>query len=178
MLQVLRNAHSSTRIALDHNFHRDLRWFQTFLPKFNDVTLYDHKPVDFHVHLDACVQGLGGIFNNLVYHLPIPLGYQNLDNVHLEMVNIQVAVKLFDAHWKNKRVKIFCDNMAVVSGKTRDPYMAACARNIWLWSASYDIEFQFLHITGKTNVIADLLSRWNQFVDSDKKLFGLVPNTL
>ena len=102
MLQVLRNAHSNTRITLDHNFHRDLRWFQTFLPKFNGVSLYDHKPVDCQVHLDACSQGLGGDFNNLVYHLPIPLGYQNLDIVHLEMINILVAVKLFGVYWKNK----------------------------------------------------------------------------
>ena len=80
-----------------------------------------------------------------MYHLPIPLGYQNLDIIHLEMINILVAVKLFGVYWKNKQVKIFCDNMAVVcvlqSGKTRDPYMAACARNIWLWSASYDTDF-------------------------------------
>ena len=180
MLQVLRNAHGHTRITLDHNFYRDLRWFQTFLPKFNGVSLYDHRPVDFQVHLDACLQGLGGVFNNLVYHLSIPLGYQNLDIVHLEMINILVAVKLFGAYWKSKRVKIFCDNMAVVcvlqSGRTKDPYMAACARNIWLWSASYDIDFQFVHIAGKTNVTADLLSRWTQCVDNDKKLHSLVPN--
>ena len=131
------------------------------------------------MHLDACLHGLGG-FNNLVYHLPIPLGFQNLDIVHLEMINILVAVKLFGVYWKKKPVKIFCDNMAVVcvlhSGKTIDPNMAACARNIWLWSASYDIYFQFVHIASKTNVIADLLSRWTQCVDGDKKLYGLVPS--
>ena len=54
--------------------------------------------------------------------------------------------------------------------------MAACARNIWLWSASYDTDFQFVHIAGKTFVIADLLSRCTQCADSDKKLYGLVPN--
>ena len=100
--------------------------------------------------------------------------------VYLEMINILVAVKLFGVYWKSKRVKIFCDNMAVVcvlqSGRTKDAYMAACARNIWLWSTSYDINFQFVHIAGKTNVTADLLSRWTQCVDSDKKLHSLVPN--
>ena len=179
MLQVLRNAHGHTRITLDHNFHRDLRWFQTFLPKFNGVSLYDHKPVDFKVHLDACLQGLGWVFNNLVYHLPIPLGYQNLDIVYLEMINILVAVKLFRVYLKSKRVKFFCDNMAVVcvlqSGRTKDPYLAACARNIWLWSASYDIDIQFVYIAGKTNVTADLLFRWTQCLDFNTKLHSLVP---
>ena len=126
MLQVLRNAHSNTRIALDHNFHRDLRWFQTFVPNFNGVSLYDHKSVDCQVYLDACLQGLGGVFNNLVYHLPIPLGYQNLNIVHLEMINILVAFKLFVVYWKNKRVKIFCDNMAVVCVLQRPLYGSLC----------------------------------------------------
>ena len=37
------------------------------------VGLYDHKAAD--CHLDACLQGLGGIFNNMVYHFSIPLGF-------------------------------------------------------------------------------------------------------
>ena len=149
MLQVLRNDHGNTRITLDHHFHRDLRWFQAVLPKFNGVSLYDHKQVDFQVHFQ--------------YHLPIPLGYQNLDIVHLEMINILVTVKLFGVYWKSKRVKIFVTTWLLYvccnKGRTKDPYMAACARNIWLWSASYDIDFQFVHIAGKTNITADLLSR-------------------
>ena len=56
------------------------------------------------------------------------------------------------------------------SGKTRDPFLAACARNIWLWSANYDLEFQFVHISRKTNKIADLLSRWDQSIDKVKKI--------
>ena len=36
--------------------------------------------------------------------------------------------------------------------------------------------YLFVHIAGKTNVTADLLSRWTQCVDNDKKLHSLVPN--
>ena len=75
MLEVLRDAHNATHISLNPAFHRDLRWFLTFHPDFNGVPLYDHKKVAFQVHLDACLQGLGGVFNNLVYHVPIPLGF-------------------------------------------------------------------------------------------------------
>ena len=59
--------------------------------------------------------------------------------------------------------KIFCDNLAVVqvvkSSKTKDKFLAACIRNIWLILASNDIEIVIEHIEGKKNVIADLLSR-------------------
>ena len=41
----------------------------------------------------------GGVFHNLVYHVPIPPGFCNLNVVHLEMVNILVALKLFCNNW-------------------------------------------------------------------------------
>ena len=54
--------------------------------------------------------------------------------------------------------KIFCDNLAVVqvvkSSKTKDQFLAACIRNIWLISASNDIEIVIEYIEGKKNVIA------------------------
>ena len=62
---------------------------------------YDHRKCD-HVHLDACLQGLGGVGQNLVYHLPINYGYKGLNIAHLEMVNILVAVKIFSHQWASK----------------------------------------------------------------------------
>ena len=61
-------------------------------------------------------------------------------------------------------MRLFCDNSAVVqvlqSGCTRDPYLVACARNVWLLVAKYDIKITYVHISGKKNRTADLLSRW------------------
>ena len=45
MLQTLRSGHIHRRIPLDPDFHRDLRWFDRFLPLYNGVSLYDHKNV-------------------------------------------------------------------------------------------------------------------------------------
>ena len=54
--------------------------------------------------------------------------------------------------------------MAVVQvlskGKTKDPFLGACARNIWLLAAKNDIDLTYVHIQGKLNCVADLLSRW------------------
>ena len=54
--------------------------------------------------------------------------------------------------------------MAVVSicntRYTKDHHLASMVRNIWLLTAEYDICLQVVHITGKKNIIADLLSRW------------------
>ena len=63
-----------------------------------------------------------------------------------------------------KKVLIHCDNAAVVcvlrSGKTRDPYLGACACNVWYVAATSDIDLQYTHIRGVDNKVADALSKW------------------
>ena len=69
--------------------------------------------------------------------------------------------------------------MAVVevinSGKTRDEFLAICARNIWLLSAIFNIHLIMVHIPGKCNVIADLLSIWITINNPQDKLEQLLP---
>ena len=43
-------------------------------------------------YLDASLTGLGGAYNDLVYALSIPRGFQAYDVVHLEMVYVIVAL--------------------------------------------------------------------------------------
>ena len=92
--------------------------------------------------------GSGGRCDNLVYHLPISKGFANLDIVHLEMVNIVMALRLFARLWSGTKVLVKCDNDTVVkvlnAGKARDPFLGACARNIWY------IDLQYIHVLGKT----------------------------
>ena len=127
------------------------------------MSMYEHKKTDYTVELDACLTGLGGACKNMVYHVPITLGYRQFTIVHLEMINILVALRLFGNTWKGNRVLIKCDNEAVVSvlrtGKARNPFLGACARNIWYGAAIQDVEMQYVHVSGKNNRKADLLSR-------------------
>ena len=116
------------------------------------------------VELDTCLVGLGGRRGHLVYHRPIVKHYQNLTIVHLGMVNILVAVRIF-APWLSKcKILVRYDNQAVVhvlnSGRTNYAFLAAYARNIWLVSAQNDIDLLYKHTSRKQNSVADLLSRW------------------
>ena len=114
----------------------------------------------------------------MVYALPIPLGFKGYTIVHLEILNIVVAAKIWASHWADKKIQIFCDNMAVVdvlnTGKARDTTLATCARNLWLIAAMFNIDFIFSHIPGVQNSIADLLSRWNHDSEHLKKLLSLM----
>ena len=103
-----------------------------------------------------------------------------LASAHLEMLNILVVLRVWNKCWAKCRIRIACDNEAVVyvlnSGRTRDLTLAAIARNIQLQVATWDINLQVTHIAGKLNQTADLLSRWSITENSQVKLTNLLPN--
>ena len=180
MLQLLRDTRDSKVINLTNDFHRDLGWFQKFLPMFNGTSFFKHRTIDGEMSLDACLTGLGGRWGSLVYHLKIPKVFILLGIVHLEMVNILVALRLWGKAWATKKITILCDNQAVVSvlnnGKTRDTYLAACARNISMLAAKFDIDINPVHTLGVNNGVADLLSRWQGTSIDNQSLLKMVTN--
>ena len=50
---------------------------------------------DMSLELDECLTGFDGRCCQFVYHLPIIQGFQNWTIVHLEMVNIFLALRLW-----------------------------------------------------------------------------------
>ena len=143
MLEFLRLMGTQKMATLSSEFFRDLNWFCTFLKQFNGVVYYDPRPIQAELHLDASLTGMGGIFENQCYAFPIPKDFNQYSIVHLEMLNIVVALKVWATQWSNKKLHIKCDNMPVVevltSGKTKDNILATCARNVWLLSAIFNI---------------------------------------
>ena len=164
-LSLLRTNHGRKRITLNDDFHRDMHWFDVFLEKFNGTTImHKDNKVTHEVHVDACLSGMGGIWNDQVYATPIIdfYGFQ-ATIVHYEMLNIIIALRVWSKSWNHSRVRIYCDNGAVVhvvrSGKTKDSLLALFIRNIWVICATYDIDLDIQHIYGKKNINADRLSR-------------------
>ena len=90
-------------------------------------------------------------------------GDLELTIVHLEMLNIVIALRIWGQFWQHGSISVNCDNLGVVqvvkTSKTRDPFLALCIRNIWLITSAYDIDLNIKHIPGVKNVIADTLSR-------------------
>ena len=83
--------------------------------------------------------------------------------VHLDILHLAVALRIWASHGSNQRIKIHCDNMAVVevlqAGRAWGQILATCAQNVLLICALYNIELLVVHIPGKDNVLSDLLSR-------------------
>ena len=123
---------------------------------------------------------MGARWGSEVYALAIPLGYLDLQIVHLEMLNILAALRVWQESWANKKVAIACDNLAVVqvlnSGKARDLTLAAIARNIQFQIATTNVNLKVTHIPGKVNMIADLLSKWNNCPNANTLLHQFLPS--
>ena len=125
MLEVLRQADNQSKITLDDAFMPDLNWFQQFLTTFNGEAFFSHDPIYNHIELDASLQGLGAVCDNKVYSIPVAPRVGDYQIVHLEMLNILVALRVWGHKWICKKIVVHCDSQAVViiinSGKTRDP---------------------------------------------------------
>ena len=184
MLALFRANPGAKRIFLTTDFHKDLHWFLVFLPSFNGIT-YIRKPeiAQAHtLHVDASLTGLGGCWNQEVYSTPIFDIYNHkLTIVHLEMLNLVIALKLWGHRWAHMTVRFYCDNLAVVqvvnTGKTRDEWLALCLRNIWLLIASHDITLKINHIRGSANNVADMLSRLYSDKITDFDLYKNIKDT-
>ena len=174
ILQTLCSNLHEKIIKLDSEFTKDLNWFNKFLITFNSVTIFDKKPIDHQVHLDASLTGLGGIWHIQIYAITLPKNYHTTNIATLEMLNILVALKIWATKWTHKKIHFFCDNIAVVQvlkfGKTKDLELAALSRNILMLASSSDIHISVSHISGKATVVADLLSRWDTSSNTQEKL--------
>ena len=103
MLDTLRVAHKQEIIEINCEFKRDLNCFTKFLPKFNGVAFFNHKPIHTHIELDGSLQGLGAMCGSEIYAIALPIGYQNYNIVQLEMVNILVGIQTWDPQWQGKK---------------------------------------------------------------------------
>ena len=173
MLTTLRLAHKLDLIQLDLEFHRDVQWFTKFAQTFNGTAFFKCDTFQGDIELDASLQGSGAKCGQQVYAISIPKGYENYN------INILVALRTWGLQWKGKALTIHCDNQAVVTilntGYTRDLTLAAIARNIFMLTAQLNLNITTLHIPGKCNVIADILSRLQEGPQQLQKLAQLMP---
>ena len=128
MLQVLRENVLSKIVQLHSDNDKYLNWFKLFLNPFNGITFYNYRLFSDGVYEDGSLTGLGTYYGSMTYHMLVPLRYAQFNIVHLEMINIVVALKIWGNLWRDKKVKIHCDNLAVVgtlaAGKVRDNILA------------------------------------------------------
>ena len=169
MLETLRLAPKSGHVALGEEFMKDVHWFLNFMPTYNGINVMHYANLEHttghSVHLDACLTGCGGIYGQECYAAVFPHSVMHTKPPihHLEMLNAVVAARLWGSQWAHSTVILHLDNMACVfvlsSGRSRDPFLLQCAREMWLCSVQHDFIIFPQHVPGKENQLSDSLSR-------------------
>ena len=170
VLNFLRVLNAGGSPSIPEEVRRDLRWFQFFLQDYNGVSLIpqmERTPSDALLASDACLVGFGAVCDKQFCKgsFPPQILSQSLHISALEMLALIVAIKVWKDSFRGLRVGVKCDNEATVlvinSGKSRDPFMQACLRELCFICAQAQFEVWAEHIPGISNRLPDLLSRWD-----------------
>ena len=165
ILCTVLNAPTVGREKPDRDFHKDIKWFTTFLETFNgSVHIHNDCDPTKIIFVDASSGAMGVKLGNKVYSLPIPSSLKQICTImHLEAVNIVVALHTWSTILYNNKCTAYCDSMAVVecftSHKICDPFLMAYVGTAWLICAKNNIKLLVKLIPGHKNKYADISSR-------------------
>lgn len=167
MLGTLRALGTKKWTTIDDEFIKDIRWFHQYATSSNGITLYSPTLPTVTIECDASLEGAGGNTSTHCYTWTYSNGYKNQFRVihQMEAINTLVAYRTL-AHRNNTgpiRALILTDNMsssqALMSGRTKDKVLAACAREFWLEAAKNGDKIEIEHRPGTSIPLADALSR-------------------
>ena len=171
LFNLLRESQRHRRfIRLNNEARLDLKWWSEFLPSWNGVCFFDlpdWAPVpDFQLATDASGSKGFGAYNNGQWFNGAWLSAQCARGIaYKELYPIVLACHLWGPLWCRQRIEFLCDNQSVVcilrSGSSKDDKIMHLIRELFLLSARFNFRISATHIPGKTNAIADALSRFN-----------------
>ncbi len=164
---------STTAKRLDHfvrlstEARSDIEWWWRFCETWNGVRVLLGHPearVSKVVATDASGSwGCGACWSNHWFRMQWQEETQESHITYKELVPIVLAVTVWGRQWRNATIQVLCDNEAVVAivnqGTARDKECMHLLRCLAFLKARFNIEIVSTHIAGKTNTLADALSR-------------------
>ena len=162
-----------------------MQMWQMFLEQWNCVSMFHEITITSAADMELCTDasstlGFGGFFKNSWFYDKWPddlpnEGDEKLSMAFRELYPIVIAAILWGKYWSTKRIKFFCDNLGTVQiirkGRSKVKYINKLMRQLTWCSVKHNFCIYAEHLPGKTNVIADALSRF-QIMEFKR----LVPN--
>ena len=179
-LGIARRAHH--HIRLNREFRSDVLWWKTFAEEWNGISVWkrgDQPTIEFAS--DASGRwGCGAWCGNEWLQVRWPDSSIDLPIAVKELVPIALAGATWGRKWRKQKVRCLCDNEAVVavmsSRTSRQPHLMHLLRCIFFIEAQHDFQLSCTHIMGKSNDLADDLSR-NRLSSFLSKVPGAAPPT-
>lgn len=167
----IRAQHSHFKTRIPALVREDLLWWNELLPQFNGILLLQKNRPRINLYTDASKAGLGGYYS--ILSRPLQSNAFAIRNTtderkahinYLETRAVEAAFILWAHRWRGKRVVIHTDNSATFQGLTSHKQRGIGfypLRHILLLATIHDVILDPQWIAGKTNEIADSLSRFN-----------------
>lgn len=165
----LKGMHRCGLHPIGEGLRKDVIWWRRALEDRNLVSMmWLQECVDEQERLvtDATLLALGGKMGNQCFRCRIA---KNLTQnkqwsiVHFEILAVIVAVQVWQSRIKGKRLRMYCDNQAVVmvinTGRARDEVLQMCLRWLCYLLTLADSMVKMEYIETKHNKCADILSR-------------------
>ena len=164
MFSLLRGRRTnSAHIHLSHIAIKDLQWWQIFLSSWSTVTIIQPSRANHDAATDASgLKGIGGIYNGQIFSERVPSRHRAKHINFKEMFAILYAFVLWHEQWATGRLRLACDNSAVVDRIKKlsiDGPAIHPLQTILLIAALFDIELTVFWVPSRENIVADAASR-------------------
>ena len=177
ILETIRQAPETGLVYITDAYKADVSWFLQYAALSNGLHLLEPPLSEFHLDCDSSLVGGGGNSSTHYYIMQYSEDHIRLYKpIHrLEAVNLLIAYRtLAPLDSQGVRIVITTDNLgsqlALETGRTHEPVLATCARQLWLEASLHDHVIEIRHKKGTEIPLADALSRQHE---PDKRLYAL-----
>ena len=165
---ISRPAH---HIRLNAEARADLAAWHCFISSFNGVTMIINSnwisSDAIKLYTDAASsQGFAAVFGSRWFHGRFPQIWQSYNIAVLELYPIVAALELWGKYMSNHSVLFLTDNQVVVEvinkQSAKNSHLMRLVRRLVITALKFNVYVKSKYIPGKTNVIVDKLSRFQE----------------
>ena len=155
-------------IRLNNEARLDMAAWLVFLESFNGVSVLLNEnwlsSEKLELFTDASNLGFAGVLKGKWFQGGWPSSWEQKHIAIKELFPIVLALKMWSTHLRDRRLLILCDNEAVVyvinKQSSRDSSLMSLIRTLTVTLMQFNIVIRAKHVPGKLNVVADMLSRF------------------
>ena len=166
-IAVLKRPSHKTR--LNDEIRADLHWWQNCMQTFNGKAFLLETTPYSAVYTDACNIGAGAFWRDNWLYCYWELDCASAAEMHInekELLTVVLAAARWSELWQNQRIYVLSDNMVTVARVNRytscNPFIMMCLRYLFWLSVNFNFQLRAIHIKGKHNDKADMLSRLHE----------------
>ena len=160
-------------VRISPEARKDLLTWKLFLSYFNGTAIFKYDPwvsdECLHLFTDASGLGYGAVFGAHWFFGEWPLKWKTKPISFLELFPIVISIHLWSPHLRHKHIIIHTDNQALIhvinNSTSKNANMMALVRTLVITCMQFNVQIYAKHILGKSNTLADLLSRLVIFTD-------------